>query len=69
MDPSRAQGTPHSGSYGEYPQLAYSTLLKATFVELPAFERFRPSYPSDDAFAELQLVLLETQRMARRLDG
>jgi hypothetical protein len=43
--------------------------LKATFVELPAFERFRASYLSDDDFAALQLALLETERMARRLDG
>jgi hypothetical protein len=61
---SRACGTPHSGSSCEYPQLAYSAPLKATFVELPAFERLRASYLSDDDFAALQLAL-----MARRLDG
>jgi hypothetical protein len=55
---SRAHGTPHSDSSCEYPQLAYSTPLKATFVELPAFERLRASYLSDDDFAALQLALL-----------
>jgi len=58
VDPSRAHGTPHSGSSCEYPQLAYSAPLKATFVELPAFERFRASYLSDDDFAALQLALM-----------
>ena len=69
MDPSRAHGTPHSGSSCGYPQLAYSTTLKATFVGLPAFERFRASYLSDDEFAALQLAMIETELMARRLDG
>ena len=32
--------------------------MKATFVELPAFERFRPDYLSDEAFAVLQLALM-----------
>jgi hypothetical protein len=43
--------------------------LKATFVGLPAFEWFRASYPSDDEYAALRLALLETELMARRLDG
>jgi len=34
--------------------------LKATFVELPAFERLRPDYLSDEEFAVLQ-----QSRMAR----
>ena len=66
---SRAHGTPHSGSSCEYPQLAYSAPLKATYIELPAFERFRASYLSDDEFVELQLALIEAELMARRLDG
>ena len=69
MDPSRAHGTPHRGASCEYPQLAYSKALKATFVELPAFERFRATYLSGDEFAELQLALIEAELMARRLDG
>jgi hypothetical protein len=69
VDPSRAHGIPHSGSSCEYPQLAYSKALKVMFVELPAFERFRASYLSDDEFAELQLALIEAALMARRLDG
>jgi len=66
---SRARVTPHSGSSCEYPQLAYSAPLKATFVELPAFERFRASYLPDDEIAGLQLPMIETELMARRLDG
>lgn len=42
----------------EYPQLAYRILLKATFVELPAFERLRDSYLSDDEFRGLQQALM-----------
>ncbi len=33
--------------------------MKATFVELPAFERYRPDYLDDDSFRTLQLVLME----------
>jgi hypothetical protein len=42
----------------QYPQLAYSLPLKATFVELPAFERLRPDYLSDEEFAVLQQSLM-----------
>jgi hypothetical protein len=43
--------------------------LKATFVELPAFERLRASYLSEDGYAALQLALIEAELMARRLNG
>lgn len=32
--------------------------MKAIFVELPAFERYRPSYLDDDGFRELQKLLI-----------
>ena len=59
--------------------------MKATFVELPAFERLRASYLSDEEFGALQQTLevsdltegqrrilkkaIEAELMARRLDG
>ena len=66
---SRAQGTTHSVSSCECPQLAYSSPLKATLVELPVFERFRASHLSDADFAALPLAFIEAELMARRLDG
>ena len=33
--------------------------MKAVFVELPAFERHRAGYLSDDAFRELQKLLMK----------
>jgi len=42
----------------KYPQLAYTMPLKATFIELPAFERFRDSYLSDEEFSALQQALM-----------
>jgi len=48
----------HIGASCQYPQLAYRLPLKATFVELPAFERLRASYLSDEEFAALQQALM-----------
>lgn len=55
---SRARCVAHSGAACECPQLAYSAPLKATFVELPAFERLRAGYLSDEEFATLQMALM-----------
>lgn len=33
--------------------------MKAVFVELPAFERYRPDYLDDDAFLALQNLLMK----------
>jgi hypothetical protein len=33
--------------------------VKAAFVELPAFERFRTGYLDDEAFAELQQLMMK----------
>ena len=58
---SRTHCTTYSGLLCEYPQLAYSTPFKATFVQLPAFERLRASYLSDDEFTALQQALMARQ--------
>jgi hypothetical protein len=36
--------------------------MNATFVELPAFEKYREDYLSDEAFKEFQLFLLENPK-------
>jgi len=41
------------------PQLAYSLRIKALFVELPAFSRFRGDYLDDEGFRALQNPLME----------
>lgn len=33
--------------------------MRAVFVELPAFERFRKQYLDEDAFRQLQIVLMK----------
>jgi len=48
----------HVGARCRYPQLAYRIPLQAVFVELPAFERLRSSYLSDEEFSALQQVLM-----------
>jgi hypothetical protein len=40
-----------------YTLLAYN-VVKALFVELPAFERYRARYLDDDAFTDLQTLLM-----------
>lgn len=44
--------------FANYPQLAYSLCMKATFIELPPFARYRQVYLDDDAFRSLQQLLL-----------
>jgi len=36
--------------------------MDATFVELPPFEKYREDYLSDDAYRELQLLLIENPK-------
>ena len=38
--------------------LTYHRVMKAVFVELPAFERHRADYLDDDAFRKLQSLLM-----------
>jgi len=46
------------GSCG-HTQSAYTYVVKAVFVELPAFERHRAEYLDDDAFRDLQRLLMK----------
>jgi hypothetical protein len=43
---------------GMYTQVAYTSQMKAVFIELPAFERHRDDYLDDDGFAQLQVELM-----------
>jgi hypothetical protein len=50
-------------------QIAYSSGMKATFVELPPFQRFRSDYLSDDEYRNLQLQLLGSPEMGDVVKG
>jgi hypothetical protein len=39
-------------------------LMKAVFIELPAFERHRADYLDDEGFMALQNQLMKTRRQA-----
>ena len=43
--------------------------MKAVFVELPAFSRFRPDYLSDEALRDLQRVLLRKPEAGDVIEG
>jgi hypothetical protein len=43
--------------------------VKAVFVELPAFERYREDYLNDAAFAELQQVLMKYPETGEVIEG
>ncbi|TVZ38031.1 hypothetical protein P886_2382 [Alteromonadaceae bacterium 2753L.S.0a.02] len=43
--------------------------MKALFVELPPFERYRAEYLSDDEFKDLQQELLENPRKGDTISG
>lgn len=42
-----------------YTQTAYNIVMKAVFVELPAFLRHRVDYLDEPAFARLQIELMK----------
>jgi len=50
-------------------QIAYNQRVKAVFVELPAFERYRSSYLDDAAFAELQRTLMRNPEAGEVIEG
>ncbi len=52
--PPNAPVPTNTNSSAEYTQVAYTTNVKAVFIELPAFERHRDDYLDDDSFAQLQ---------------
>lgn len=43
--------------------------MKAVFIELPAFERFRGDYLDDDGFRQLQLVLMANPEAGDVVEG
>jgi len=43
--------------------------VKPTFVELPAFERYRPNYLDDDAFLALQNLLMKYPEAGDPIQG
>ena len=43
--------------------------MKATFVELPTFERFRKDYLDDDSFSLLQQFLMESPEAGDLIKG
>lgn len=43
--------------------------MKALFVELPAFDRYRPAYLSDEAYRELQNDMLKNPEAGDLIQG
>jgi len=52
-----------------YTQLAYNMLMKALFIELPPFERYRQDYLTDDQYWNLQNFLLLTPKTGDVMAG
>jgi len=52
-----------------YPQLAYIHSMKALFVELPAFAKYRADYLDDDGFGKLQAFLLKNPEAGDVIEG
>lgn len=52
-----------------YTQLAYHCVMKAVFVELPAFVRHRADYLDDEAFRKLQNLLLKAPEAGDLIPG
>ena len=50
-------------------QLAYHSEMKATFVELPPFERTRKDYMNDEAYRLLQLELMDNPTAGDVMEG
>ena len=50
-------------------QVAYNQDVKAVFVELPAFARFRADYLDDPAFATLQQELMRNPESGHVIEG
>ena len=43
--------------------------MRAVFIELPAFERYREKYLDDDRFRELQLILMSSPEAGDAIPG
>lgn len=50
-------------------QLAYDQPMKATFIELPPFERHRQSYLNDESFREFQQMLMKNPEAGDVIEG
>ncbi len=50
-------------------QPAYSKAMKALFVELPAFSRYREDYLDDERFRELQKSMLKNPEAGDVIEG
>ncbi len=53
----------------QHTQLAYDYLMKATFIELPPFERNRQSYLNDESFREFQKMLMKNPEAGDVIEG
>jgi hypothetical protein len=52
-----------------YTQLAYNNPIKATFVELPPFQRHRQDYLNEESFRAFQLMLMENPEAGDVIEG
>ena len=52
-----------------YTQITYTYGMKALFVELPAFERYRSAYLSDEAYRGLQNDMLKNPDAGDLIQG
>lgn len=50
-------------------QLTYNNFMKATFVELPPFERVRKDYMDDEAYRLMQLELMNNPTAGDVIEG
>ena len=52
-----------------YPQVAYIKSMKALFVELPAFAKYRADYMDDEGFRGLQQSMLKNPEAGDVIEG
>jgi hypothetical protein len=55
--------------FAKYPQSATVKIMKALFVELPSFTRFRADYLDDDSFRALQKTLMGNPKVVDVIEG
>lgn len=52
-----------------YTQLTYNSNMKAVFVELPAFARYRADYLDDEGFRGLQVAMMKNPEAGDVIEG
>lgn len=52
-----------------YTQLTYNSNMKAVFVELPAFARYRADYLDDEGFRGLQVAMMKNPQAGDVIEG